>query len=178
MFVVALGKAKRPKMILHLGSFCFLEFSQPLRLLWLLTFNTNKRTTSRYMARHELFDHEVNKWQNEVEAGSVVDHYLHIETIDKGWTKVRPGLPFQFSSKEKTFVKGTLVVKKSWCEVNYIFIGSWVSISNDSKIEKVGIFKGHLENIVYIMVNAMKGLFVNLKISYLIQSVFVLVPRT
>ena len=71
-------------MILHLGFFCFLEFSQPLRLLWLLTFNTNKRTTSRYMARHELFDHEVNKGQNEVEAGSVVDHYLHIETIDKG----------------------------------------------------------------------------------------------
>ena len=36
------------------------------------------------MSRHELFDHEVNKWQNEVEAGSVVVHYLHIESIDKG----------------------------------------------------------------------------------------------
>ena len=84
MFEVALGKAKRPEMILHFGSFCFLEFSQPLRILWLLTFNTNKRGTSRHMARHELFDHEVNTWQNEFEAGSVVVHYLHIETIYKG----------------------------------------------------------------------------------------------
>ena len=92
---------------------------------------------------------------------------------------MRPGLPFQFSSKEKTFVKGTLVVKKKLMgsELHIHWVMS-LNIKNDSKIEKVGIFKGHLENIVYIMVNAMKGLFVNLKISYLIQSVFVLVPRT